>query len=206
MEATEEKLSSISGLITSNEGRQLAKMAAEVERHHAIIELGSHRGLSSCWLGQGSSGAHVTCVDPWPRYNSSAPKVLNPLVTWEEDGALEQWLANVASMGLGWRMTPLRSTAIEVANTWAKPVGLWFHDADHSYDAVRDDFLAWKPYLVDGAWLAVHDFFEGLPDGNGGWVRTEVQQAAVAEHILPSGRFTDVSVVDNLWIGRRYFQ
>lgn len=196
----------IKGLITDNEGEALAELASYVAPELAIIELGSHRGLSSCWIAYGSTGAHVTCVDPWPLYDPLAPKPLNNDIDWAEEGALEQWKVNVAACDLSARLTPLRSTAIEVARTWAKPVGMWFHDASHRYEDVRDDFLAWKPYLVHGAWIAVHDFYEGWPDGNGGWRRTKVEQAAVAEHILPSGRFTDIMVVDGLWVGRRWLE
>lgn len=200
------KLSAIKGLITEEEGRQLARMARSVPSDLAIIEMGSYRGQSSCWLAAGSVGAHVTCIDPWPLYNNMDAIAAASDAEWDERGALERWMENVDSLGLWHRITPLRARASEVANMWAKPVGLWFHDADHSYEGVRDDFLAWKPYLADGAWIAVHDFCEGLPDGNGGWVRTKVEQRAVADHILTSGRFTDVKVVGNLWVGCRWFK
>ena len=37
------------------------------------------------------------------------------------------------------------------------PIDLVFIDADHSYDAVRNDFLAWSPKLASDGLIALHD-------------------------------------------------
>jgi predicted O-methyltransferase YrrM len=190
------------GLIEPAEGQQLARIAARIPADLAIVEIGSHRGLSSCWLISGSRdghGAHVTCIDPWPLYGAD---VVDTDQAWAEEGALERWSRNVGSID-GWPLvTPLRSTAIAVAGTWAKPVGFLFHDADHAYQAVIDDYLAWLPYLAPGAWVAVHDFY-GSSWRDGGWVRDGSEQTAVRDVLLTSGTWSDVSIVGNLWSGRR---
>ncbi len=199
---THPALESMVGLIAPIEGRALADMAASVPADQAIVEIGSHRGLSSAWLATGSAEgnrAHVTCIDPWPLYGTGAP---DPSIPWAEEGALEQWLANIAAVGGGPLTTPLRSTAIAVAATWAQPVGMLFHDADHAYEAVRDDYRAWQPYLASGAWIAVHDFYGSNWRGDH-WQRDGSEQLAVRKIILKSGEFEDVGVVDNLWKGRR---
>ena len=196
-------LDGMKGLITPDEGEALARMAAECPAGQAIVEVGAHRGLSSCWLTLGARdghGAHLTSIDPWPLYGSGP----GPDVPWAEEGALERWMENIAGVD-GWPLvTPLRATGEAVAATWAKPVGLWFHDADHSYRAVVADFRAWLPYLAPGAWIAVHDYFGSVPDGAGGWLRDGSHQRAVEDVVLPSGRFESVDVIDNLWIGRRW--
>ena len=197
-----ETLLAMKGLIETDEGRRLAKMAAQVPASQAIVELGSHRGLSSCWLIHGSRAghrAHVTCIDPWPLYGSGIADADKP---WAEEGALEQWQQNVDLVS-GWPLvTPLRSTAVAVAATWAKPVGLLFHDADHLYESVKDDYLAWLPYLVPGAWVAVHDFY-GSECVDGQWVRNGSEQRAVRDVILTSGEWSGVEIIGNLWVGRR---
>jgi len=199
---TEAMLLKMLGLITEDEGRRLAELAAWVPEEEAIVEIGSHRGLSSCWLIHGSRlghGAHVTCIDPWPLYGT---EVTDPDEPWAEEGALERWSKNVDAIS-GWPMvTPLRSTAQAVAATWAKPVGLLFHDADHSYQAVVDDYRAWLPYLAPGAWIAVHDFY-GSNWVDGGWVRDGTEQLAVRDVVLTSGQWSDITIVGNLWTGRR---
>ena len=57
------------GLIENAQGERLAELAYYVPRNMAIVEIGSHTGLSTCWLAAGSragNGAHVTAVDPYP--------------------------------------------------------------------------------------------------------------------------------------------
>jgi len=208
----ERPLRSIKGLVAPEEARVLGLMASQVRDDHAVVEVGSHRGLSSCWLIAGSragNGAHVTCIDPWMGWEMPDAQ---PDATWADDGAFDRWKRNVASIG-GWPwVTPLRSTAVAVAAQWAQPVGLFFHDAGHGYDDVVDDYRAWLPYLVPGAWVAVHDYYGNSSDGNGGWQRDGSIQEAVVDAILPSGRWTDVRIVGtadgpvlpNLWRGRRW--
>lgn len=196
----------LAGLIEQVEGERLAEAAASVPPELAIVELGSYRGLSSCYLGQGAKsgkGAHVYCVDPWPAYDPASP-VDEPddSEVWNDVGAFELFAQNVAAQGLGEQITPLRGTATEVAKGWDKPVGMLFHDADHAYEAVKDDYLAWLPHLVPGAWVAVHDYY-GSNWENGGWVRTDIIQTAIPDHVLTTGTFIDIEIVDNLWVGCR---
>jgi len=196
----------IPGLITPAEGEKLAELAGLIRAEQAIVEIGSHRGLSACWLASGArsgAGARVTCVDPWPQYEPPglAASELDS-EPWGEVGALERFMANVGEQDCWPYVTPLRATAAQVAQMWVKPVGLWFHDADHRYDAVRDDFLAWERFVSPGGWFAVHDYYGSVWKG-AEWVRDGSEQKAVADHYLPSGEWEGVEIVDNLWVGRR---
>jgi len=196
----------IAGLIEPEEGEWLAKTAGEVPGDLAIVECGSHRGLSACWIGTGSragAGALVTCVDTWPAFDAEHPYPLAPGVGWQEEGALEQFRANISAVGVDDLVTPVRSTAVEVAANWdGPPVGLFFHDADHAVTACARDYLAWLPHLAQGAWIAVHDYYGSVCVG-GEWKRDGSEQTAVRDAILPSGEFTGVEIVGNLWVGRR---
>lgn len=201
------RLGKVRGLIEPEEGEKLAEMAAAVPADQAIVEIGSYRGLSTCHIGAGSrggNGAHVFAVDPWPAYAAPGmdPDEWGEEEVWSEHAALERFRANIAALMLEPFVTPLRSTALVIAAVWTQPVGLFFHDADHAYEAVRDDYLAWLPFLAPGCWVAVHDFYGSTRIDNA-WVRDGSMQTAVADHILTSGEFTDVEIVGNLWIGRR---
>ncbi len=211
--SNEDILLAMKGLVAPEEGRVLAKMAGTVNPDHEIVEVGSHRGLSSCWILSGSlagSSAHVTCIDPWPEYG--AVDEHRGDIEWGENGALEQWFVNVAAIGGSHLATPLRSTAARVAEQWAKPVGMFFHDAGHAYDEVANDYLSWLPYFTAGMWVAIHDYYGNRSDGKGGWERDPSlhHQQAIDDVILPSGLWdgvqviaaTDGSALPNLWIGR----
>lgn len=194
-------LRAMPGLITEEEGRALAECAASVLGEHAIVEVGAHRGLSSAWLCVGAQvghGAPVFSIDPWPGGEQEDPR---PEAPWHEPGALTRWRANVQAVE-GYAV-PEPTTARELAGRWAEPVGFWFHDADHAYAAVRDDYRAWRRFLVPGAWVAVHDYYGKEPDGTGGWRLDGSYQRAIADHMLSEGTWSDVKVIGNLWVGRR---
>jgi predicted O-methyltransferase YrrM len=53
----------------------------------------------------------------------------------------------------------VRSTSLEASRSLAlhRPADLVFIDADHGYDAVRQDLLSWAPKIAPGGVLAFHD-------------------------------------------------
>lgn len=57
------------------------------------------------------------------------------------------------------RLTLLEKRSLEAA-AWLEPASLdfVFIDADHSYQAVRDDIAAWRTRLKPGGWLCGHDY------------------------------------------------
>lgn len=201
---TLENLENMEGLIYPEEGRKLAELASKVPSDQLIVEVGSHRGLSSSWLAAGSMdgfGAQILCVDLWSDQTEELDEV------WPENrGAFQAFESNVASIGASNIITPIRASgeeAAKFAETGAGPaVGMFFHDADHSYEAVSNDFLAWLPHLVDNAVYACHDYWENLWV-DGGWQRTENHQMAIEEVILPTSKWTEITITNSLWSGRR---
>ncbi len=144
------------GLVQESEGLRLAMLAATVPSDQAIVELGSHTGLSTCWLAGGSEGAHVFAIDPWgdPRPGSND----DPLGIGPGDNVLALFRANIRAEGHTERVTPIRARSVDVAPYWVQPVGLLFIDAVHEYAAVVADLLDWAHLIPPGGWLALHDY------------------------------------------------
>jgi hypothetical protein len=190
-------LDNTQGLIGPEEGRRLAEIAATVPEDHAIVEIGSHTGLSSCWLALGSrlgNGAHVTCVDPYP---PPRPESLDDPWDLGPEGVLERFKSNVAGTTQDvprqsyWSsITMLRTTSEEAAALWVQPVGLLFVDAIHTEAGVLADWTAWSPHVVGVA--AFHDFGDAYPG-----CRRGIERIASAEEWI------DVRVTTTLWEGRR---
>jgi hypothetical protein len=191
-------LDNTQGLTEPEEGRRLAALAATVPTDRAIVEIGSHTGLSSCWLAAGSrSGeqAQVFCIDPWgePRANSmDDPWGLGA------DGVLERFKSNISGTTQDlenesyWDLvTPLRMTSIDAAWVWIKPVGLLFVDAIHEEGPVLEDWGSWRQHLAPGAWACFHDYGETYPG-----CRRAIEKIAVAED------WRDISVTGTLWTAR----
>jgi hypothetical protein len=144
------------GLIEPEQGLRLADLASTVPSWAAIVEVGSHTGLSTCDLGHGSTGAHVFAVDPWaaPRPGSRD----DPFGLGTGRAVYDVFAGNLTAEGLWPVVTPLASTSAEVAAIWRAPVGLLFIDAIHTEEAVRADLAAWLPHLIDTGWVALHDY------------------------------------------------
>lgn len=180
------------GLVQVGEGFRLRRLAASIPADEAIVEIGSHTGLSTCWLA-GQASAHVTAIDPWgdPRPGSED----DPFGLGRGDAVLEAFLANVEAERYGSRITALRTTSVEAARIWTKSIGLLFVDAVHEYDAVRDDIVAWLPFLGRGAWIAFHDWTDDPEHPYAGVKR------AIDDHLGPG--WQPAAVVGNLWSARR---
>ncbi|MCD0450770.1 class I SAM-dependent methyltransferase [Actinocorallia sp. API 0066] len=138
---------------------RLRALAAEVPADQAIVELGAYRGRSTGWLllgaGEGN-GAHVTTVDPWnlrrKAYESGSPKYNAP-------DTYAAFCEHMDRIGVPpGAHTVRRALGATVAAKWdGRPVGLLFHDAEHTADAVTADLRAWEPHLSDDAVVVLHD-------------------------------------------------
>lgn len=189
------------GLIEYNQGLRLAKLAAVVPADQAIVEIGSHTGLSTCWLAAGSRsgyGAHVYAVDPYP-----APRPGTKDDPWElgPEGVIERFWSNVAGttqeVPRGDDYTDLvtlfRETSLDAAARWEKrDIGLLFVDAIHEYEPVLADYAAWSPFMAQYGVIAFHDYHHTYPG---------CKQAI--KEIAATGLWEPMGLTGSLWVGRR---
>jgi predicted O-methyltransferase YrrM len=134
--------------LTSVESALLRSLAAGRE---CAVEVGVYEGVTSAAMaGTLSPTGTLYLVDP---YTLGA--------------RLERWLglsftSHVARRSVRpWRQRVrfVRATSLEAARSLDlhRPADLVFVDADHGYEAVRDDLRAWSPKLAPGGVLAFHD-------------------------------------------------
>lgn len=168
----------IDGWFTEAEGDRLAALALMVPDYRAIVEVGTYKGRSTCWMADANPEAHIFCVDPWAE-------------AWGE--ALPIFLHNVAQGGWADRITPLRGSAVDIARIWIAPVGLLFLDAVHEYEPTLRDFVAWAPFVPPGGYVAFHDCEAVWPG---------VQQ--VVAEALTTGEWDDVDQTESLRVLRRH--
>ena len=135
----------------------LRSLAGAVPADQAIVELGAFCGRSTGWLllgAQDGHGAHVTTVDPWEQYRGDYYTPEHGYLA-----ARAAFEAHMAAIGAtADRHTVIQSTALEAALAWSgPPVGLLWHDAEHSAEAVARDLSAWLPHLAPSATVVLHD-------------------------------------------------
>jgi len=153
----EEKLSLLPGLITNDQGRLLSAMAREVPPAEAIVEIGSYKGKSTCYLAHGAkrNGVVVYAIDPWDLSGNQTGKH-----RYAEPATREAFLKNVKDLGLS-NIAPIQGFSSLVVTDWpslcGKKIGLLYIDGDHEENSVREDINAWNPWLSDSAIIAFDD-------------------------------------------------
>lgn len=155
-------LADLDGLITPEIGQALYELARDVPADQAVVELGSYKGRSTCYLAAGArdgDGPPVYAVDAWD-------PGLTGWCRWIAPATLEEFEAQLRAKKLWSRVTPVRSLTVPAAAGYTgKPIGLLFIDADHSEAAALGDFLAWRPHLAADATVVYDDY--GTPQNPG---------------------------------------
>lgn len=116
-----------------------------------VVEVGVHEGATSLEMARSMpADGRLYLVDP----HIPATR-------------MERWLGFSAARFVAIRSLRacedkvgfVRQTSLAAAASLAlhRPADLIFIDADHSYEAVGNDFRAWTPHLAVGGMMALHD-------------------------------------------------
>jgi predicted O-methyltransferase YrrM len=151
-----QRLNALEGLVSAAVGECLYELARDVPADQAIVEIGSYKGKSSCYLGEGArdgNGAKVHCIDPWDLAGN-----VNGRHGFADADTSETWKRQVASQKLSSRVTAHRAFAHDYVKRWKQPIGLLFIDGSHEYEDVKQDFEDWSPFVVSGAPIVFDDY------------------------------------------------
>lgn len=180
----------------------LYELAGRVPAGEAIVEIGTYRGASACWLAAGAArgaGAHVWTVDPHDLPGERRPTSRHGGTTDYTDPKIRQHAAQqIASAGLSDRVTMVRAHSVDAAAGWDGPrVGLLYIDGDHREHAARRDFRKWQPHLAPAAVVAWDDYdlhtHPGVPRAVAGLVarrmitEPEVYSRLAVTQLRPAG-------------------
>jgi len=197
----------VEGWLTEDEQRLLYRLAKEVPKGKAIVEIGAWMGKATIMLAAGSmagSKAPVYAVD----YFTLTSSVGHDYSVYLKEGTgdyLSIFLENIRNSGLSSIVTPIRSSTVKAAQSWTGPTAhLVFFDADHRYHAVQSDFLAWIDRCSLGAQVAFHDF--NIPDypGVGSFVNRLVITRIIRHgSLVDSIKYGEVAITDVVSVKRR---
>lgn len=150
------RLAQLEGLISPDVGIHLAYHAALVPKHQAIVELGSYKGKSTCYLAAGAlSGerAHVFAIDPWDLPGNAGGRF-----GFNQRNVRADFQQQVQSMGLTTQITAIRGFSWDVAREWKALIGLLYIDGSHTERDVTLDWQRWSPFLAKKAVVAFDDY------------------------------------------------
>lgn len=163
-----EKLDQLKSFTPRAEREHLYYLANQVDADLAIVELGTYRGASACWLAAGAQsgyGAHVWTIDPHDLPGQRRPTGIHAGRTDYTDPRIRRHARHqIASVGLTDHITMVREFSTIAGEQWQGPkVGLLFIDGDHRQHAARRDFRAWERHLHRDALVVWDDHADTHP-------------------------------------------
>jgi hypothetical protein len=129
---------------------QLPELLNSMGLHGEGVEVGVQLGTFSEQFCLRWSGQKLWCVDHWPDVS----------VMVQAESALSD----------ACKMTGIDHQLVRKASLDAAPyfntgqLDFVYIDADHNFDSVKSDILAWWPKVRDGGLLCGHDFMDGCFD------------------------------------------
>jgi hypothetical protein len=166
-------LDDVAGFMAEGELMLLRRLAGQ--SHGTIVELGAFHGRSTIalCLGAQASGVEVITVDSFTPIGETlglgadapeeAVRELLAAFGFSErdiDAALRQSEAKLRQNLAGFGFAPRIISALswEAATLVEGPIGLLFHDAGHTQEAVERALIAWDSKLADDAIVVFHDY------------------------------------------------
>lgn len=130
---------------------ELSFLASEAEKCSLILEVGSWKGRSACALAANCPGI-VICVDTWQgnlqaNYASGLDREF-----------LNSFLENTKPFKNIWPMPVDSMRAASMLAFIDVQFDMIFIDADHNYENVKAEILAFLPLLKSGGVLCGHDY------------------------------------------------
>lgn len=158
----------VEGYLYVEEGCALLALAAKGPGHGNVVEIGSYRGRSTCFLAYGvkiSNRGVVYAIDHFEGSPEHKEGALNEdELLLEEKSLLSQFEKNIKKHNLHDHVNVIVSESIIASTFWdGKPIRLLFIDGDHSYNSTKSDFEAWSKYIETGGVLAFHDVGDSWP-------------------------------------------
>ena len=170
---------SIPGYLSWHEGYSLLTLAEEWPSAGDVVEIGSFKGKSTCFLAQGCAASGrglVYAVDHFkgsPEHQKGGHEETAEIVN--EGSTYGEFLRNVTQSGLQDYVRPLVGSGTEVAQQFSGEVRLLFIDGDHSFDGTKADFDAWFPFVSETGLVCFHDYQNShYLDGVTRFIETEV--------------------------------
>ncbi|WP_194848329.1 class I SAM-dependent methyltransferase [Candidatus Neptunochlamydia vexilliferae] len=121
-----------------------------------IVEIGVFRGKNAQVLREQFPDAHLYLIDPWkpdPHYLQSGSAVSDLEETYAKAFRRVQTLFADDP-----KVTLIQKMSHEAAPLVPDNVDLVFIDANHAYEAIRQDILTWKEKVRPGGILSGHNY------------------------------------------------
>jgi hypothetical protein len=196
----------VDGWLWCDEQILLYNMACQVPENEAIVELGTWMGKSTIMLAAGSmagSGARINTVDVFEIRNDVGYDY-SLYVTPDTEEYFSMFMSNMQDAGVESVVTPIRQSTVAAAKIWTGPaVRLIFIDANHEYEAVYSDFMAWLAHCKEGTWFLFHDYGTDYPGVTRFVDRLVLTGVLKNSRVVASMFLGQLAIVEPKWVKRR---
>ena len=155
------RFAGVEGFLNPKEGFALTLLAMYGPASGAIVEIGSFKGRSTCFLALGAKLAGREKIVAIDHFRGSAEHQKGQAF---EDAAiatcgstLPSFHANLNAAVLGDHVEPMAMSSVDAAAQWDRPIRLLFIDGDHGYEETKRDFELFSPHVVAGGVICFHD-------------------------------------------------
>ena len=158
-----QRVASTTGYLSEREARLVMAAAALSPAEGKNLEIGSFKGRSTvgiAYVTRELGLGKVVAVDPHTSPASTDPDLKSRGQTTSYD----DFVANLEAAGVLDRVEIRRAYSHDLAREWKDPLRFLWIDGDHTYQGAKADIDMFKPFLADGAIVAMHDVlgtFEG---------------------------------------------
>lgn len=135
-------------------------LAEQAQSHSNIAEVGCWKGRTTCVLAANTSG-RVWAIDTWEgphdihKHAGEYPEIVAGVDVYQ------QFIINLADYIRHKQVRVMRMSSLEAVWVFGiadRKFDMVFIDADHEYDYVKSDIVAWRTLVEPGGLLCGHDF------------------------------------------------
>lgn len=129
---------------------ELMWLAGQAATHKCIVEIGSWMGRSTRAMADNlTPGGVIYAVDTW---TEDYAEVRDKPKEW----LFNEFKRNTAGLS---NIIPVQMKSVDAAKFLkSTKFDMVFIDANHEYEFVKDDILAWRPLLEEGGMFCGHDY------------------------------------------------
>ena len=168
------------GFLTEREARFLALVAACAPAQGVILEIGSFKGKSTVGLASIALRyglGPVVAVDP-----HTAPAVTD-YGHGTAQSSWEDFRMSLERAGVTHAVEAHRAYSRDLARGWNRPIRFLWIDGDHTYQGAKADIELFRPHLVPGGIVAMHDVLHSFE----GPVRVFAEEVLASDDFGPAG-------------------
>lgn len=187
------RMETIDGWFSRAEGDLLiaatARALTTLPTPHQVVEIGSYCGRSTVALASAaravSPGARVHAIDPHEgRVGTADGRARSGTPTFD------RFLRTLAEAGIDDVVEPVRACSFAVE--WDDPISLLLIDGLHDYPSVATDLSHFERHVVEGAYVAFHDYADYYPGVK-----------ALVDQLVAFGWYEPVARVESLAVLRK---